>query len=71
MTSFTLRDVEQRANRLPAHQQLELIRHLTLQLAASTPRSPSRSLADSCKNVPDDFDLDAALKEIRSESIVW
>ncbi len=67
MTTVTLNEVEQLANRLPPHQQLQLIRHLTLQLAATTPRTPSKSLANSWKGVPDDFDVDAALKEIRSE----
>jgi hypothetical protein len=67
MTTLTLNQVEQLADRLPPHQQLALIRHLALQLAARTPRLPSKSLANSWKGVPDDFDLDAALKEIRSE----
>ncbi len=39
MTTITLNEVEQLANCLPPHQQLQLIRHLTLQLAATTPRA--------------------------------
>ena len=67
MTTVNLRDVEQLADQLPPTQQLELIRHLTLKIAAVTPRKPSPSLAGSWKGFPEDFDIDAALKEIRSE----
>jgi hypothetical protein len=67
MTTVMLKEVEQLANHLPPRQQLELIRHLTLQLAATAPRLPSKSLADSWQGVPDNFDVDTALKEIRSE----
>ena len=70
MTTITLHEVEKLADQLPPQEQLELIRHLTIAIAGQVNRKPSPTLYGSLKGlIPEDFDVEAAITEMRSESI--
>lgn len=65
----TLADVEILAAQLTPADQLILVEHLALRVRqAGFPQRSPKSLRGIWKgHVPEDFDIDAALKEIRSE----
>lgn len=65
----TLADVESLASRLTPEEQLMLVEHLAQRVrqAGLSGKSPQSLYGLWKGHVPEDFDVDGALKEIRSE----
>ena len=68
MTETSLKHVEQLVDQLSFEEQLCLVEHLTQRLRQKTQQKQPKDLYGIWKDrFPADFDIDAALREIRSE----
>jgi hypothetical protein len=68
MGETTLNDVERLAGQLPLEEQINLLEYLARQVRLSlASRSPQDLRGIWRGRFPDDFDVDASLKEIRHE----
>lgn len=68
MSHSSLSSVEQQALQLPPDEQLSLMEKLARNLREKSKRKPPKDLCGIWKDkFPEDFDIDQALKEIRSE----
>ena len=64
----TLAEVEQLASQLPAEEQRSLVERLKLRLTSPATANGPRSLRGIWKGkVPEDFDVEAAIREIRTQ----
>lgn len=68
MSNASIEEVEQLAMQLTPADQLRLVEDLARHLQQNQSRRPPRDLRGDWKGkFPEDFDIDAALREIRSE----
>ena len=68
MGETTLADVERLADQLPVEEQISLVEHVARRVRQSLPRRQPQDLYGVWRDrFPADFDLDAALHEIRHD----
>ena len=70
MPETTLADVERLADQLPVDEQISLLEHVARRVRLTLPARPPQDLYGIWRDrIPADFDVDAALKEIRHDSV--